>query len=330
MVLNDKVRALGLSSGGLDSILAALVLQEQGVEVEWVAFETPFFSSKEAVKASITTGIPLRVMDITEEYMVMLKSPRGGYGKNMNPCMDCHSLMFEIAGRMMEDGQFDFLFSGEVVGQRPKSQNKNSMRYVEKHSGFDGKILRPLSAKLLPETDIEKSGRVDRGKLLDISGRSRKPQIALAKEFGIKDFPAPAGGCSLTDIGFSNRLRDLFSHGESYSKNELYLLHHGRHMRLEDRLKIIVGRDRRDNEEILKYHDSATDTLIKMNKKPGPVVLITSSCTPLQASRAASICAGYSKIPLGDDAHVQIIGPGSRDVITVQAESVESLKNSLI
>jgi tRNA-specific 2-thiouridylase len=200
-----KTRALGLCSGGLDSMLAGLVLREQGIEVEWVTFETPFFNAAKAGKASRITGIPLTVKAIYPVYIEMLKNPPAGYGKYMNPCMDCHALMFKLAGAIMRAREFDFLFSGEVLGQRPMSQNKTSLRYVEKHSGFDGYILRPLTAKNLPETIPEKEGLVDRELLLDIAGRGRKDQIKLAEKFGIKDYPAPAGGCLLTDVGYTNR-----------------------------------------------------------------------------------------------------------------------------
>ena len=152
---------MGLCSGGLDSMLSALVLRKQGIEVEWVTFETPFFSSAKAQRASHTTGIPLTVKKITQVYLEMLENPRCGYGKHMNPCMDCHALMFRLAGKIMEEEGFDFLFSGEVLGQRPLSQNMQSLRYVEKQSGYDGYILRPLNAKRLPETIPEKEGLVN-------------------------------------------------------------------------------------------------------------------------------------------------------------------------
>jgi tRNA U34 2-thiouridine synthase MnmA/TrmU len=198
-IKKKAVRALGLCSGGLDSILAGLVLRQQGIDVAWVSFETPFFSADKARAAARLTGIPLSVQCITSVYMPMLRNPACGYGKNMNPCMDCHALMFRLAGERMRAEGFDFLFSGEVLGQRPMSQTKNALRYVEKHSGFDGWILRPLSARRLPETFAEREGLVDRERLLDLSGRGRKPQIALAEAFGITAYPAPAGGCLLTD-----------------------------------------------------------------------------------------------------------------------------------
>src|SRR5210317_1475360 len=179
---NKPVRALGLCSGGLDSMLAGLVLRDQDIDVAWVTFETPFFNAAKARKASNMTGIPLTVKPIFNVYMKMLKNPPAGYGKHMNPCMDCHTLMFKLAGELMQEKNFDFLFSGEVLGQRPMSQNKASLGYVEKHSGFKGYIVRPLSAKNLPLTIPEREGLVDRDRLLDISGRGRNRQIKLAEE----------------------------------------------------------------------------------------------------------------------------------------------------
>ena len=292
-----KVRALGLCSGGLDSTLAGVVLRDLGIEVEWVSFETPFFSAAKARKASEMTGIPLTVQPIYPVYIDMLKNPPAGYGKHMNPCMDCHALMFNLAGEIMRAKNFDFLFSGEVLGQRPMSQNKTSLRYVEKHSGFDGYILRPLSARNLPETIPEKEGLVDREKLLDIAGRGRKAQIKLAAEFGIKDYPAPAGGCLLTDKGYTNRLRDLFEHQDHCTETELHLLKYGRHYRLNPDAKLIVGRTQSDNESILKYHDPARDIVIDVKDYPSPIALIPHGAEKSAITLAASICTGHSKAP---------------------------------
>jgi len=297
--------------------------RKQGIEVEWVSFETPFFSSVKALQASKTTGTPLIVRNITPDYLKMLKNPHCGYGKYMNPCMDCHALMFRFAG-------FDFLFSGEVLGQRPMSQNKQSLRYVEKQSGFDGYILRPLSAKKLPETIPEKEGLVDRNRLLDISGRSRKPQIQLAKEFGIKDYPSPAGGCLLTDKGYSARLKDLFDHKESYTENECYLLKYGRHLRLDDKTKIIVGRTHKDNENIKKYYDPAVDTLIKVKNIPGPIVLMPHGGSKEMTILSASICTGYSKAPDSVPADVIIITPQGHEIIKVVGIPPKNIRHFLI
>ncbi len=309
---SKKVRALGLCSGGLDSILAGLVLRKQGTEVEWVAFETPFFSSEKSQKASFNTGIPLMVKNITPVYLEMLKNPSCGYGHHMNPCMDCHALMFRLAGEIMKEKKFDFLFSGEVMGQRPMSQTRSSLRYVEKHSGFDGHILRPLSAQRLPVTIPEQEGLVSRELLLGMTGRSRKPQIKLAEEFGITDYPAPAGGCLLTDKGYSDRLKDLFEHQENYTENELHLLKYGRHFRLNPDTKIIVGRTQKDNEQIVRYHNPLEDVIIKMKKIPGPTILMPHGRDKDMVSLAASICVGYSKAPDNTAVDVSVVAPHGR------------------
>jgi tRNA U34 2-thiouridine synthase MnmA/TrmU len=294
---SKKPRALGLCSGGLDSILSALVLRKNNVEVEWITFETPFFSSEKAVKASEKTGIPLTIKNITNEYLKMLKNPHCGYGKNMNPCMDCHSLMFRIAGTAMKENGFDFLFSGEVIGQRPMSQTLSSLRYVEKNSGYGGYIVRPLSAKRLPATIPEKEGLINREFMLGFSGRSRKPQALLAAELGVSDYPNPAGGCLLTDKGYSRRLKDLFEHGKCFSENELLMLKYGRHLRLNKSTKIIVGRNQSENEKIEKLVDPDSDIVFYVKGFPGPTVVMPKGGTRDTIILAASVCAGYSKAP---------------------------------
>ena len=325
-----KVRGLGLCSGGLDSMLAGLILRDQGIEVEFVTFETPFFNAAKARKASEMTGIPLTVMPIYPVYMKMLRNPPAGYGKHMNPCMDCHALMFKLAGEMMPAKKIDFLFSGEVAGQRPMSQNKTSLRYVEKHSGFAGYILRPLSARNLPETIPEKEGLVNRELLLDIQGRSRKRQIDLAGKFGITDYPAPAGGCLLTDVGYTRRLRDLFDHQQDCSEAELHLLKYGRHFRLNPEAKLIVGRTERDNKNILKHHHPAKDTVIKVEKFPGPIALVPNGAQKDAILLAASICAGYSKAPNFSSVEVQVKSAKGKEVIRVIGIPPEDVKKLMI
>ncbi len=312
-----KAKGLGLSSGGLDSILSALVLMRQGVEVCWISFETPFFSAEKARQAAVSNGIELIVKDITDRYLPMLKNPPCGYGRHMNPCMDCHALMFRIAGETMEAAQADFLFSGEVLGQRPVSQNRQSLRYVEKHSGYDGYILRPLSARLLPETQMEQKGLVNREGLYGLSGRSRKPQMAMAREFGVDDYPEPAGGCLLTDKGFSLRLRDLFEHQKEQTVEELNLLKHGRHLRLNPTTKVIVGRNKADNAQILSLYHSDKDILIKTIGFPGPLVLIPNGGEEAVWYRAAAIGAGYGKAPSSEKAEMCIMYPGGQKTISV-------------
>ena len=325
-----KARALGLCSGGLDSILAGLVLRQQDIHVEWITFETPFFSAAKARKASEQTGIPLTVQNITPTYLEMLRKPNCGYGKQMNPCLDCHALMFNLAGQEMERRQFDFLFSGEVVGQRPMSQTKPSLRYVEKHSGFDGYIVRPLSARRLPETIPEKKGWVQREGLLDFAGRGRKAQIKLARQFGVTDYPAPAGGCLLTDVGYSRRLKDLFEHQDDCTENELHLLKFGRHFRVDSESKIITGRTKDENEQILQYHDPREDTLLKTKTYPGPMGLIPGAATHAVISLGASICAGYSKAPRDVAVEVNLTTPRGRKSIEVVPIPPSTVKHLLI
>ena len=325
-----KGRGLGLCSGGLDSMLAGLVLQQQGLSVEWITFETPFFSADKARNASRITGIPLMVQDITKPYLVMLKSPNCGYGKYMNPCLDCHALMFRMAGKVMKAQGFDFLFSGEVIGQRPMSQTRPSLRYVEKNSGFEGYIVRPLCAKRLPETIPEKAGVIDRDALLNIAGRSRKEQIRLAKEFGITKYPAPAGGCLLTDKGYANRLRDLFAHQKEYSVNELHMLRYGRHLRINPDTKIIVGRTQNDNEGLDTYYRPAQDTLLKVRNYPGPLVLIPNGAGNETVLLAASICAGYSKAPADMPVQVRVTTPHGRETVTVLPLPTKTVSKYLI
>lgn len=327
---SKKVKALGLCSGGLDSLLSALLLRKQGVDVQWVTFETPFFSSAKAKEASKITRIPLMVEKITSAYIEMLKNPRCGYGKNMNPCLDCHALMFNLAGGIMKEKGFDFLFSGEVLGQRPMSQTMNSLRYVEKQSGFDGYILRPLSAKRLPVTIPEQEGWVNRELLLDITGRSRKPQLKLAKEFGISKFPAPAGGCLLTDKGFASRLKDLFDHQDAYPERALNLLRHGRHLRLNPATKIVVGRTQKDNENIKKLYDPDLDTLIKTKEIPGPLVLIPNGSGNESKMLAASICVGYSKAPELTPVDVSVTTPKGHETVSVIGVPPGEVKHFLI
>lgn len=311
-------------------MLAALVLRRQGIAVEWITFETPFFSADKARKAAELTGIPLIVNNITETYVKMLRNPSCGYGQNMNPCMDCHTLMFRLAGEVMRKKHFDFMFSGEVLGQRPMSQTKPSLRYVEKHSGFDGFIVRPLCAKNLPETIPEKKGLVDREQLLDFSGRGRKRQMQLAREFGLNEYPTPAGGCLLTDKGYSNRLRDLFDHQDQCSENELQLLKYGRHMRINDTAKIVIGRKKDENTSIIKYHNPHTDTVIRVKDFPGPTALLPGGGTNEVIMLTASICVGYSKAPSLEPVAVSVKSPQKEETVTVLGVAPKDIQHLII
>jgi len=274
--MKDKIKAVALFSGGLDSILAVKLIQEQGIEVKGVNFKTPFFGLDKTFSAAKSLDMDLEIIDITQELLEILKNPKHGFGKNMNPCIDCHTLMFKKAGEYMSKIGASFILSGEVLGERPMSQNRNSLNIIERESGFEGRILRPLSALLLAETIPEKGRLVDRNKLLNISGRSRKRQMELAVKMGIEDYPSPAGGCKLTEPAFSKRLRDLFIQGV-FSLENIELLKLGRHFRLSTDIKLVVGRNKEENEKIKEFFQEG-DFLFKAKNLKGPVSLLKGAC----------------------------------------------------
>jgi tRNA U34 2-thiouridine synthase MnmA/TrmU len=287
-------KALGLLSGGLDSSLAALCLKRQGIDVTAIAFVTPFFGSNKAEHAARQMGIPLIVEDIGRTHLDMVKNPRYGYGKNMNPCIDCHAMMFRLAGEAMAEGGFDFLFSGEVLGQRPMSQNANALRSVANYSGHPDRILRPLSARLLPITPMEEQELVDREQLLDIQGRSRKRQETYAREWGLADFPSSGGGCLLTEIHFSDRLRDLFNHQPDCMVSDIELLKIGRQFRLSEQAKLTLGRHQQDNEAIRAAADDS-HVVLRVLDVSGPLGLVSGEPLEEDLRAAGAIVASYGK-----------------------------------
>ncbi|MDO9559876.1 MAG: tRNA 4-thiouridine(8) synthase ThiI [Syntrophales bacterium] len=308
-----KIKSIALFSGGLDSILAAKIMMGMGIEVEGVVFETPFFSAQKATMAARAIGLPLTVIDLTAPHLLMLKAPRYGYGKNMNPCIDCHTLMLQTAGARMEATGADFVFTGEVLGQRPMSQTKQSINTVAKNSGYGDVILRPLSAQLLPETKPEREGKVDRSRLLAIQGRGRKIQMDMARNYGITDYPPPAGGCLLTDPNFSRRLRDLFDHQPDCRIRDIELLKFGRHFRTPEGCKVIVGRDQNDNEAILRLSEE-TDAVLQMADCAGPTILVPAGGDDQSRSIAAALCVLYSSAP-PEQARRIVCRDGRRDLI---------------
>ncbi|MFH1090308.1 MAG: tRNA 4-thiouridine(8) synthase ThiI [Pseudomonadota bacterium] len=302
----------GIFSGGLDSLLSARVLADQGVEVRLLTFVTPFFGAEKALISGQALGLAPKIIDITPDHLQMLPHPKHGFGRFMNPCIDCHALMFRRAGEIMQQEGGDFLFSGEVLGQRPKSQNPRALTIVARESGFGDYILRPLSAVLLPPTRIELHGLVDRSKLLDLSGRSRKRQMALAEKFGLSEYPTPAGGCLLTDPIFSRRLAELLAHSPRLEAREVELLKWGRHFRLPHGHKLVVGRNQPEN-DILEQLSQPGDLVLKAADFPGPSVVFSPAGQDGQGLRpdldlAASITLSYSDAPEGCTALVQLIG----------------------
>jgi tRNA-specific 2-thiouridylase len=318
------VKGVGLISGGLDSILAVKVLQDQGIGIIGVSFVTPFFGSEKAEKAEKILGIDLRVIDISVVHLEMIRSPKHGYGRGVNPCIDCHALMFREAGKLMEAEGADFLFSGEVLGERPMSQNYQSLMKVSRESGYKDFIIRPLSAKLLPETLPEHEGKVDRERLLNISGRSRKRQIELAKYYGITEYSQPAGGCQLTDPGYSKRLRELMNRQPDFDIRDAKLLAIGRHFRLETDEKVIVGRDQHDNESLISLKTD-DDVIIDVRDYPSPIAMIPHGGSEETIAKAASICVTYSDAPQGCEIQVDYHYKGKISTIRTLAFDKEYL-----
>jgi len=294
----SKVKAVALFSGGLDSILSVKIMLEQEIDIYPIHFITPFFTSLktgykiETRQVNEEFGIPLKVKFLGKEYIELVKKPHYGYGKNMNPCIDCRIFMFCRAKIYMEEIGAEFIITGEVLGERPMTQNKKAMKLIEKESGLDGRIVRPLSAKLLEPAIPEQQGKVKREKLLAIEGRSRKLQIKFARELGISDYPTPAGGCLLTDSNFAKRIRDAFKHNED-SLKEINLLKYGRHFRLSSGSKVIVGRNEKENSIILAFKDLSSICL-EADIVPGPITLLLRSTGKTDLENAASICLRYS------------------------------------
>jgi tRNA U34 2-thiouridine synthase MnmA/TrmU len=309
-------------------MLAVRVLLEQEIEATAITFETPFFGPTRAQIAANQLGVSLRVIDIGAAHLEMLKNPLYGYGSQMNPCIDCHALMLQTAGGIMEAEGYDLLCTGEVLGQRPMSQRKDALMAVDKLSGYGGFVLRPLSAKLLQETIPEKEGKVDRGRLLDIQGRSRKRQVALAEKYGIEDYPSPGGGCLLTDAGFSSRLLNLFDILDKVELRDVELLKWGRHLRLPSGRRLVVGRIHKEN---LKIQELARgkDLLLRVEGIPGPTGLIDGKASVAEIELAAEVVAAYSDADTGTEAVVAISGQAEREIL-VTTPSKREFRNLLI
>lgn len=271
-----KIKALVLFSGGLDSLLAVKILEKQGIETAGICFYSNFFGAEKAKKIAKVNNVKLFIKNFKKDILNLVKNPPHGLGKNMNPCIDCHALMFKRAREFANKNGYDFLASGEVLGQRPFSQNKLALLEVAKTA--EEEILRPLSAKLLPETEMEKQGLVDRDKLLDLQGRQRFRQLELVKELEIEKFEAPAGGCLLTDPSFGKRLKKALDNFSAITENEVELLKYGRvyWLRLKENknpILVVIGREKKENENLEKLF-LLGDFLLKPKKITGPNILI--------------------------------------------------------
>ncbi len=286
-------KALALYSGGLDSLLSILIVKEQNIDVVALKFLTGFTSSlrEDDLNYSKQFGFPIIEVDVREKFITLLKEPEHGFGKNLNPCIDCKILMLKEAKKLLPTYNAQFIITGEVVSQRPMTQQKSMLFHIDKKTELSCLILRPLSAKLLPPTIPEKEGIVNRELLYDIWGRTRKPQLALTKKYGIEKIPQPAGGCLLTDPTFCKKLKDLIEHDELNVEN-IELLKVGRHFRLSQKCKAIVGRCEEENEVLLKQNKGI---IIHLEDFKGPVVLLSETCSDDEIDKGASICVYYSK-----------------------------------
>ncbi len=310
--MSEQIRALGLLSGGLDSTLAARVMQEHGVEVLGLHFSTGFCLAdrhrilgnrsnpdkpyrNEALRAGADLSVPIEIVDIKDEYLPrVVLNPKYGYGSGMNPCIDCRIFMLQKTKEMMEERGYHFVFTGEVLGQRPMSQRRPPLDDVAKESGLGRLLLRPLSAKLLPESIPEERGWVDREALFDIHGRSRKRQMELADELGIIDYPQPAGGCCfLPDENYARKLQDFLAHnGNDVSPDDMMLLKIGRHFRLSGNVKLVVGRDEAENTYMNRFVDGRGEVWV--DDFPSPLALVEGAPSAGDLETACRITARYS------------------------------------
>ncbi len=324
----SKSKALVLLSGGLDSRLVCKILKGQlGKErVEALFLKLPFGGgccNDEfcVLRFAQTEGVKLHVLDCTKgrmfrRYIEMIKNPKFQRGVELNPCIDCHIFMLKEAKKLAKRTGARIIATGEVLGERPMSQNKRSMELIEREAGIQGKILRPLSAKLLPETDAEKKGWINRDKLLDIQGRSRKRQIALAKRYRIS-YPSPAGGCLLTDPEFARRLRDILEHSRKLTEGDVALLKLGRHFR-QGKSKIIVGRKERENKQLLRIAGKLKTPWMEAGDYMGPVTLVRNP-TSASLRTAARLTARYSDAPKGKAAKIKIKTSRGQEILKARA-----------
>ncbi len=330
MTEEKKKKVVALLSGGLDSQLAIRMMQEQGFEVSAVAIKTPFCDFDcgrgcgfEIRERADDLNINLKTVYLGDEYIEMLKHPKHGIGAGFNPCIDCRAMMFDAAKKHMEEIGAEFIISGEVLGQRPMSQHGPALRTIEKESGLVGKIVRPLSAGLLPETDPERKGLIKRENLGMIRGRTRRIQLQMAKEYGIENPPNAGGGCLLTEPQFGVKAKDLFEHTETPTINDVDLLKIGRHFRLDEETKFVVGRNKDEN-EMIKAIALPGDILLEAKDYVGPVSILRGKNAKIHVKFASSITLRYSDAPKDQHGIVTVKNDNSSEEISTEIAIEES------
>jgi tRNA-specific 2-thiouridylase len=329
-----KAKAIALLSGGLDSTLAILVLLKQDIEVTAITYLTHFgcditdssSCSKDPFPAAERYGFKVKLSHLADKFIDIVKNPKHGHGKNMNPCMDCRILMLREAKQLMELTGADFLVTGEVLGQRPMSQRKDTFPLIDREADVEGLVLRPLSARLLKPTAAEMSGLVNRDMLYGFSGRTRRPQMALAKELGLIEYPAPAGGCLLTDPIYSYRLKELLSHDNDPDMRMINLLQVGRHFRVTDNCKVIIGRNQKENEKITSL-TAKDDWILWVENYGSPTTIISGNPDQRTIETAAAMTARYSDAKHLPEVNVTIFCEtgGQKDIVTVKPASDDLL-----
>ncbi|MBN1855702.1 MAG: tRNA 4-thiouridine(8) synthase ThiI [Dehalococcoidia bacterium] len=317
-----RPKAIGLLSGGLDSVLAIRLVMEQGIEVVALHVVLPFVArSKCAGPAAEWLGIRLVERELGEDFVDVLRNPKYGYGKGFNPCIDCHLYMLRMARQLMEDEGADFVVTGDVLKQRPKSQTLNALGIEDKWSGLKGLIVRPLSGAQLAPTLPEAAGVVDRARFLSLIGKNRKPQLELARDMGLTAFSPPAGGCALTNREFGVKARTFFSLVPHVTLDDLALLRWGRHF-YRAGAHIVVGKDRKENSHIMELR-KPDDVVFRASDVGSPIVLLRGEVTQLTLVAAAQLTAVYSDTSSGDVANVKYFGAGLQGSVAIEQSAGE-------
>ncbi len=319
-----KRKALALLSGGLDSTLAVKMMLDMGIDVEALNFTSPFCTctgknrgcKSEAVRVAEEFKIPIKVIHKGLDYLEVVRNPVHGYGKGINPCVDCRIYLLRKAKEYMAECGADFIITGEVLGQRPMSQRRDTLRVIERESELEGLLLRPLSARHFEPTIPEKEGWVDRDKLLAIKGRGRKELFELADELDVTNYPCPAGGCLLTELSFVPKMRDMFDHSDDLDPRDFRLLKIGRHMRIAERTKVIIGRDESDNNllENARHEGEAALTWLDGNT---PVGVVCGRQGQEHLEMAARLLLRYTKAEAGAECRINVRQNGTEQIFTV-------------